>query len=622
MLALLLLSAALSGCVNSDLEGENDASGLPELKSTAFSHYLSNLSEPLEGVSLDTALVEQYRVEAADGLELDTWIVRPDIDGEVPVVLEVTPYYGGGPPVFRSGVDGVDESLTSGLGTLAQILVEHGYAFGISSVRGTGNSEGCFTQGGPEEGKDTAAVVEAVAVESWSNGNVGLIGVSYPGTTPQQVWLEAPPSLKTIVPISGISDLYKYNFKNGVPIWIQGYGFNTYYWPMVGLSPTGLSGGYAATDPTKVPGSVAGEVCEDQVDVQSAGVQATLDGNKGEYWQKRDFPAIHRATWDLNPERASVFYIHGLQDWNVKPHNMEQWLDQIQDSGVDYKVWLGQWPHAWPQRDDWWNVTVLAWFDDALKGKDTGILDAPAVQVQDDEGRWRHEHRWPPQTRTKTLHPHDNGTLQSDPGSGEVTYHDRAGGKTWQPSPVSQQTAPVEDALWQIVDEGQEGAWGPDRVVFRSEPLQEDMLLAGQPHFSANVSATGSRASLMLSLHEVSENGDRRSFNFGVLSLNHAEDLEQGAEDISGETLAVDLDFFPQDSLIRAGSRIELIAAANLIGGPMPAFEPLSDGSHITIHLDGARLDLPAVEQAILEEPQPCWEDDERENPRCAPMNR
>jgi predicted acyl esterase len=37
------------------------------------------------------------------------------------------------------------------------------------------------------------------------------MGVSYDGTAPQDLWVEGTPSLKTIVPISGISDMWRYN---------------------------------------------------------------------------------------------------------------------------------------------------------------------------------------------------------------------------------------------------------------------------------------------------------------------------------------------------------------------------------------------------------------------------
>jgi X-Pro dipeptidyl-peptidase len=255
LIGIVMIASVLAGCLAArDPIDTEPPIAERDLDSASLLSHLRNVSAPLPGLSLDTAILEQYRVPAPDGILLDTWIVRPDTPDPVPLVLEVTPYYGGGPPTFAVG-DALD---LGGWGLVPQVLVERGYAFGVSSVRGTGNSEGCFTQGGPGEGKDTAAVVEALAAEGWSNGNVGIIGVSYPGTTPKQVWLEAPPSLKTIVPISGISDFYKYNFKNGVPIWIQGYGFNTYYWPLTGPTPVGLSGGLGLLDPVSLPGKIIG----------------------------------------------------------------------------------------------------------------------------------------------------------------------------------------------------------------------------------------------------------------------------------------------------------------------------------------------------------------------------
>src|SRR3546814_4949176 len=60
----------------------------------------------------------------------------------------------------------------------------------ILSVRGTGNSGGCFSIGAPQEAKDLATAVEYFAAQSWSNHNVGAMGVSYDGTAPQDLWVE------------------------------------------------------------------------------------------------------------------------------------------------------------------------------------------------------------------------------------------------------------------------------------------------------------------------------------------------------------------------------------------------------------------------------------------------
>lgn len=583
-LALALAVAfplALAGCLTATTV---EVSAVPDVaagSNATVGAYLHDLSEVAEGVTVLGSILEQYRIPAPDGTLLDTWIVRPDVEGPVPLVLEVTPYHYGGAIV--------DPLLgTHDLGNVGDELVPRGYAVGISSVRGTGLSEGCFTQGGPAEAKDTAAVIEHLASQPWSNGNVGLIGVSYPGTTPQDVWVEAPPALKTIVPISGISDLYKYNFVNGVPINVQGFGFNTYYWALVGAAPASPLGssGVAAKDPASVPGAVAGEACADQVDVQEGGVSSTLDGNKDAYWQARDFLAELEAA-ERKPT-ASVLYVHGLQDWNVKPHNMEDWLPAVQASGVPYKVWLGQWGHAWPDRADWWNQTMVAWFDQFLKGVDTGILDAPAVQVMSDDEKWRHEAVWPPvDVDLRELFPAADGTLGVGPGEGEVSYDDERG-------------RIVCESAMQCAAADASGA------LFVSEPFAADAQLSGLPRYEGTVTASGARASLVLTLAELLPDGTMRPFNYAALSLNHVESLEAGKDDVSGLAQRVVVDFFPQDDVVHAGSRLVLWAAGNTMpGGPGPALQPISTGSTITLDLADAKLTLPIDTTLVYEEPQP-----------------
>lgn len=515
------------------------------------SSYLHDISQPMPGVTVLNSIVEHHRVAAPDGVELDTWIVRPPVSEPVPVVLDVTPYYGGGSPILEGGIDHL-------LGQAADVLVPRGYAYGIVSVRGTGNSGGCFTIGGPTEAHDTAAVIEHLAAQPWSNGRVGLMGVSYDGTTPQDVWVLAPPSLKTIVPISGISDLYKYNFVNGVPINIQGFGFNTYYWTLVGLSPAGLyAGSTQLRDPVSVPGAIAGEVCADQVWVQEGGVSSTVDGNKDGYWQLRDFGAELRA--DPGRSRASVFYIHGLQDWNVKPHNMESWVADVQRTGVPFKAWLGQWDHNWPQRADWWDRVMVAWFDQFLKQRNTGILDAPRIQIQDDTGRWRHEKEWLLGTKeSMTFYPRADGALGGVQGTGHAHYRDYDG----------------------------------SQALFTSAPLAQDVVFSGMPRFEGTVTATGNRASLVLSLVEVRPDGTQRPFNWAAQSLNHVADPAAGKLSVASLPQKVGVNFFPQDSVIRAGSRIVLVAAGNTVGD-QPSLQPVYDGSTIVLNLGDARLILP-----------------------------
>ncbi|MBW3581583.1 MAG: CocE/NonD family hydrolase [Euryarchaeota archaeon] len=572
LLTLIFVGSVLAGCFTDDSDVQTPDVDETFVPTDPVVAYLHDVSVPNERITVVDSIVEQVKTEIG-GVLLDTWLVRPDTTEKVPIVIQVTPYYGGGDPVRPTG--------QQGFGRLADILVASGYAYAVSSVRGTGNSEGCFTQGGPQEAKDTAAVIEQLAASAWSNGNVGLIGVSYPGTTPQDVWIEAPPSLKTIVPISGISDFYKYNFVNGVHINIQGFGFNTYYVPYTAFpDPFGL------TDPLSVPGSVTGEACTDQVEVQEGGVSSTLDGNKDAYWQVRDFSAELSASWDKNQERASVFYIHGLQDWNVKPHMMEDWLPLLQDTGVPFKAWLGQWSHNWPQREDWWNTTMLAWFDQFLKEKETGILDAPAIQVQRDDGVWRHEAVWPPtDVEWRSYHPNVDGWLNTTVGTGTVTYHDARGG------------------LQRLATD-----MAPHEARYRSAPLTEDLTIAGLPRLVANVTTDGERASVIVSLG-AEAHGKVRWFNFAAQSLNHVADLASGESDVSGKTIPVDVRFFPQDDIVHKGERLIIAFSGNTMNGsPGPSLQPVSTGARITVDLASTTLHLPVDTSVVVEDPQPCWE--------------
>lgn len=566
------LATLLAGCVAVPAVTAFDLGTLPldepqVAPAAPITSYLHDVSQPIPGANIATSISDHYRIPMADGVEIDVWVVRPNIPGPLPLVAEMTPYYGGGDPVIR---DANGQGLSTGINmsTIFRDLLTRGYAYAKVSVRGTGNSGGCFSIGGPEEAEDMATVVEFLARQPWSNGNVGAMGVSYPGTAPQDLWVRGTPALKTIVPISGISDMYKYNYANGVAI-DDTVGFNTYYWLIVGLGAAGLNGGAQVTDPVSVPGSITGEVCQQRVEITAETFTSFVSGNKTPYWQVRDHGAALRA--DPKQKRASVFYIHGLQDWNVKPHNMEDWIGDVQKTNVPFKAWLGQWAHAWPDRTDWTTV-ITAWFDQFLKERNTGILDAPKVQVKDDTGKWRHEPRWPATSKAVTLYPQTNGLLDTTTGAGFADYNDYAG------QDVSE-TVPLPG----------------DRVVFTSRPLGKDLHLSGMPRFEGIVAATGDRANLMLTLAEQTPDGTLRPFNYASLSLNHAASLEQGKPSVAGEPQYVGVNFYPQEDVVHAGNRLVLLAAGDLVfyGQPGPNMKPVATGSQIVLDLQSSKLVLP-----------------------------
>lgn len=126
-----------------------------------------------------------------DGVQLSSHVWLPAEPGRYPVLLLRTPY-------TKVYVDA--NHAEWGI-----YFAKRGYAFVVQDVRGRGDSEGEFDFFF-QETQDGYDAVEGLAAEPWANGRVGMIGVSYWGTTQ---WLAAracPPSLVCIAPSSPAGD--------------------------------------------------------------------------------------------------------------------------------------------------------------------------------------------------------------------------------------------------------------------------------------------------------------------------------------------------------------------------------------------------------------------------------
>jgi len=180
---------------------------------------------------------------------------------EVPVVFEHSPYRGdlGGLPNHPVDVDRMPQESAGGDedddraaasrqsarsartrararqipdlpdSSLDNYYVPRGYAVVLGESIGTFNSDGCPDVGASGETLGTKAVIdwlngrargwneagEQVRAD-WTTGAVGMIGVSYNGTLPNQVATTGVDGLETIVPISAISSWYDYYRANGL----------------------------------------------------------------------------------------------------------------------------------------------------------------------------------------------------------------------------------------------------------------------------------------------------------------------------------------------------------------------------------------------------------------------
>ena len=118
-----------------------------------------------------------------DGVRLASDVWRPEAPGRYPVLLTRTPYQRTGHQLVK----------------WARYFAERGYAVVVQDTRGRGDSEGKF-EFFAGDGKDGHDVIEWLATQPWSNGRVGMFGLSYLGTVQWLAAKERPPHLACIAP--------------------------------------------------------------------------------------------------------------------------------------------------------------------------------------------------------------------------------------------------------------------------------------------------------------------------------------------------------------------------------------------------------------------------------------
>ncbi len=119
------------------------------------------------------------QVAMSDGVKLTVSLVMPaDAAGKVapgplPTILQVTGYN------KDIGSLAPNLGIVPALGGPVPILSQHGYAQVIVDDRGTGRSQGSWDPFSPLAQSDYETVVSWITSQSWSNGSIGIWGVSY-----------------------------------------------------------------------------------------------------------------------------------------------------------------------------------------------------------------------------------------------------------------------------------------------------------------------------------------------------------------------------------------------------------------------------------------------------------
>lgn len=528
------------------------------------------LTTPVDGLlaELDASQLSMRDFEAAetkvekvpsfDGTQLHLEVTLPVGEGPWPTIISSSPY-------------NHDDRLASGMPAMwayfTQDWVERGYAVVNADVRGYGFSEGCVEVWGPNEQKDQVFLVEWVAQQAWSDGNVGFYGQSYVATTPVEAAVDAPEALKAIIAVAPVVDSYNDWHFGGVPNGENALSPAAYYTTGAGV-PLGVPDVTDVAAMTYTLGRVDNGFCDPTVAARPNDPRAVYDA----FYEERNFSA--RAP-DV---KAAVMYTEGFEDSNVKSAEIPDWFNALTSPKLGL---FGHWVHQHPTRADN-EVLMLLWLDQFVKGKPVGFPDAQARIVAND-GTERVADAWPPlDAPTRMLHLDVAGGKLADApaeGSAQITTDSLAG------------TLPLFEMLPL-----------PTSLTMTSEPLAEPLRFAGQGvvHLAATLQHA-ENAYVAAYLHEESANGSKL-VTWGMFNLAHRFDHDAYEPVQPGELVQVGIPLLPTEWVFAPGTTLRLELRGAAVGdavGPaeIGTLEILAEGSAIELPLVDGALPLPTTAQ-------------------------
>lgn len=328
-------------------------------------------------------------------------VYRPDSELPAPVLVAWSPYGKHNPAPIgviypRSGVlpEHIGE-LTTFEAPDPDYWIPHGYAVLIADIPGTWNATGPATYDSPEEARDFYDLIEWAGVQPWSNGRVGLSGVSYLTVSQWRVAELHPPHLAAINPWEGWSDTYREVARHGG---IPETSFWPYIWDRWGAS--------------------RGQIEDLERETSEHPWFDDFWASKAADLERIDVPAWVVASWSdqgLHSRGTLEGFrrISSPQKW-LDVHGRKKWAEYYRPDNVRRQ---------------------RLFFDHFLKGDDNGWDDRPAVLFEVREGYYRGSmypaSAWPlPATAYTPLYLGPDEALDADPPAGEgvVEYDGRGSG--------------------------------------------------------------------------------------------------------------------------------------------------------------------------------------------------
>jgi putative CocE/NonD family hydrolase len=466
----------------------------------------------------------EVMVPTRDGVRLHTTIYVPKgAHGALPVILTRTPY-------------GIANAANNFRGYY-RALAEDGYIFVFQDIRGRFGSEGHFVMQRPvrdttdpkaiDESTDTYDTIDWLLKNvPGNNGRVGMLGISYPGWLTVMAMLDPHPALKAVSPQASPADMFLGDDFHHNGAFRLSYGFeyaammetskesdqftfdryDTYDW-YLDLGP--LSNVNAKYLGGKIP------TWNDYV----------AHPNYDEFWQKQTMvPYLTRVT-------VPTLNVAGWWDQEdfYGPVKIYETLEKSDSLGLNYLV-VGPWNHggwARPEGDKlgdidfgsptskYFQERILApWFHHFLKDSTGGKLDIPEARTfEAGANEWRSWNAWPPKQSVaqQILYFHANEMLSFEPPSAEK--NDRAADSyVSDPAhPVPYRHRPIQATYFPHGSQWYDWLLEDQRFVddradvlsWETEPLKEDVTIAGDVAANLFISTTGSDADFIVKLIDV-----------------------------------------------------------------------------------------------------------------------
>ena len=493
----------------------------------ASASYASKLSQP----KYKTIVDKDVKIPTRGGSYVMADVFRPDAPGEkFPPLLSLSVYQKELQYVPHAGPFSHQERPEP------DYWVPRGYINVFIDSRGTGRSPGNAEVWSTAEARDYYDAIEWAAAQPWSNGKVGLAGVSYYAVTQWNVASLKPPHLAAFIPWEGFTDQYRdWAYPGG----LFGQARVTRWWADVT--------GKQLLEHTRIDNAAAYN--------ENYLYNLMVNYLDGPWWDQV------KARGQLDQITVPFFSVGNWTSFHFRG-NVEG-FERAASKDKLFRVHIGG--RLTEFYSDEGKTEQLRFYDHWLKGIDTGMMKEPPVRIcvrsSPTECRWRFENEFPIK-RTK----YTKYYLTAEPSGGLVPK------STNDMKLVS--TAPAtEGAL--TYDAGpssaSRGPRGEPGASFISEPLADDTEITGHVNLVMWIASTTNDADVIARLQKVNPNGSIEPVSDGILKVSHRKldpnlsrpDRPYHSHDVEeklkpGEAVPIEVEIRTTSMIFQKGSRIRI----------------------------------------------------------------